>query len=287
MICPNCGSERTKKAGFSFKLNGTRQRFKCHECQKDFYEGDVKEEFPACLVMDIETLPIKAYTWGPWQQDIHKEQIIADWSVLCWSAKWLDDPRMITDCLTQKEALARDDRRICQSMWKLLDDSDVVIAQNGRRFDLPKLNTRFWKWKLGQPSSYKIIDTLDAAKRTFGMTYNSLDYLGEYLGAGRKLKTDFQLWIDCDHGNKDALARMSEYNQQDVILLEEVYLKMRGWIPNHPKFTTYAKIIGVCPVCMNDDIKNIGLYTANVKQYQEFRCGKCGSIWHNTRAEKV
>jgi hypothetical protein len=283
MICPNCGSERTKKAGFSFKLNGTRQRFKCHECQKDFYEGDVKEEFPAVLLFDIETLPIKAYTWGVWEQNIRTEQIIEDWTVLAWSAKWLDDPRMIADCLTPKEAVARDDKRICQSLWRLLDDSDVVIAQNGRKFDLPKMNTRFWKHKLYPPSSYKVIDTLESARKVFGMTFNSLDYLGEYLGFGKKLKTEFSLWRKCDEGDKDSLERMSEYNQRDVELLESVYLSMRPYIPGHPKFTIYEKVIGKCPVCFGE-YKTIGVYTAAQRQYLEHRCLSCHAVFHDTKA---
>jgi hypothetical protein len=260
---------------------------KCKITDLRYEETELAELFPAVLFLDIETLPIKAYTWNTWDVNINKEQIIADWSVLCWAAKWYDDPRMITGCLTPKEAQARDDKRICQSMWKLMDDADVIIAQNGKRFDIPKLNTRFWKWHIPQPSSYKLIDTLDAARRAFGMTYNSLDYLGEFLGAGRKLRTEFQLWVDCDLGNKEALARMQEYNENDVTLLEEVYNKMRGWIPNHPKFTAYERVKDVCPVCFSDDIKHIGLYTAAVNQYKEFRCGSCGALWHNTKAEKV
>jgi hypothetical protein len=192
---------------------------------------------------------------------------------------------MITDCLTPSEAVKRNDKRICQSLWKLFDDADIVIAQNGRKFDIPKMNTRWWKHKLTPPSSYKIIDTLDAARRAFGMTYNSLDYLGTYLGIGSKKKTEFQLWTDCDKGDKQSLDYMQEYNENDVTLLENVYLNMRGWIPNHPKFTTYEKVKDVCPVCFGD-IKNIGLYTANVRQYKEFRCQQCGAVFHNTKAEK-
>jgi DNA polymerase III epsilon subunit-like protein len=171
-------------------------------------------------------------------------------------------------------------------MWKLMDEADVIIAQNGKRFDIPKLNTRFWRYQMPQPSSYKVIDTLDAARRAFGVTYNSLDYLGEYLGAGRKIKTEFQLWIDCDLGDKRALADMQAYNENDITLLESVYLKMRGWIPGHPKFSAYAKVIGVCPVCMDADIKDVGLYTAVQKQYREWRCENCGAVFHSTKAEK-
>ena len=252
----------------------------------DMKNGDTEAEFPAVLFLDIETLPIIAYTWGTWGVDITNDKIIKDWCVLAFAAKWLDDPRIIADILIPKEVSARDDKRLCQHIWRLLDDADVVIAQNGKRFDLPKINGRLWKHGVGPPSSYKTVDTMEAAKKTFGLTYNSLDFLGEYLGAGRKLKTEFELWAKCDRGDKDALTRMTEYNQQDVFLLEEVYNKMRPWIPNHPRLTVYDKIAGVCPVCMDNNIKEIGLYTAAQRQYREFRCSSCASIWHNTKAEK-
>ena len=286
--CPNCGSTNTKRNGLSISLIAQKQRYKCMECGHRFTESDDPAEgaMPSVLVMDIETLPIVAYTWGTWDVNINKEQIIKDWAVLSWSAKWLDDPRMMSDILTPAEIAKRDDKRIVKSLWQLFDDADVIIAQNGRKFDLPKMNTRFWIYRMPRPSSYKIIDTLDCAKRAFSMTYNSLDYLGEYLGLGRKLKTDFQLWIDCDNGDKDALARMREYNENDVTLLEEVYLRMRPYIPNHPSYAIYDKIVGVCPVCLDPNITEIGLYTANVRQYPEFRCGKCGSLWHSTKYVK-
>jgi transposase-like protein len=288
MICPNCNSTHVSHRG----IRRNKQRYQCQQCYK-YFNGEVlykeiKENFPAVLLMDIETLPAVVYVWDTniYNVSINKEQIIKDWAILCWSAKWLEDDRMISACLTPNEIETRNDKRICEAMWQLFDDADVIIAQNGKKFDIPKFNTRWWKHQLPQPSSYRIIDTLEAARKVFSMTWNSLDYLGEYLGLGRKLRTEFKLWRECDDGDKKALERMQEYNQTDVILLEDIYLKMRGWIPNHPKFTMYEKVIGVCPVCFSPNIKNIGFYQAPVKQYKEFRCEHCHAIWHNTKAEK-
>ena len=251
----------------------------------DMKNGDTENEFPAVLFLDIETLPIIAYTFETWGANITKDKIIKDWCVLSFAAKWLDDSRMITDILTLREIPPRDDKRLCQHVWRLLDDADIVIAQNGRKFDIPKLNGRMWKHGMGPPSSYKIVDTMESAKKTFGLTYNSLDFLGEYRGAGRKLKTEFDLWIKCDNGDKDSLVRMAEYNQRDVFLLEAVYNKMRPWIQNHPRMTIYDKVIGVCPVCFGE-YKTIGVYTAAQKQYAEHRCLKCGAIFHDTKPIK-
>jgi transposase-like protein len=285
--CPKCNSSRINKKGWSTSLIEPKQRYKCLDCGKRFVVSEVAEdESAAILLIDIETLPLKAYAWGTWDQNINIVQLISDWVVLSWSARWLDDTRIISDCLTPKEALARDDKRIIQGIWKLMDEADILVAQNGKRFDIPKINTRFLQYRMPPPSSYKIIDTLETAKKAFAITFNSLDYLGEFLGLGRKLHTDFQLWVDCDNGKKEALDRMREYNENDVDLLEAVYMRLRSWTPNHPKLTAYSKDKDACPVCGDASISYLGLYTANVRQYKEFRCLKCGSVWHNTKAEK-
>ena len=152
--------------------------------------------------MDIETLPIIAYTWGAYDQNLNIDSIIKDWVILGWSAKWLDDEKVISEILTSKEAVERNDERIIKDLWKLLDDADVVVAHNGKSFDIPRCNTRFMYHHMGPPSSYKVIDTLVASRSAFGMTFNKLDYIAKYLGAQRKRETDFQLWVDCDHGKK-------------------------------------------------------------------------------------
>jgi hypothetical protein len=286
MICPKCGSTEVKKCGWTILNAGRRQRYYCYGHNGKFQEGETEEDsFPAVLSMDIETLPGKAYFWEVWNTNINHEMVIQDWAVCCWSAKWIGDSRVVSDCVTPAEAKEHNDKRVCLSMWKLFDEADVIIAQNGKKFDIPKLNTRWWKHKIQQPRSYKIIDTLEAARRAFGMTYNSLDYLAKYLGIGRKLKTEFELWRSCDNGDQAALDRMREYNEHDVVLLEDVYMTMRGWIPNHPDFRIYNKVEGVCPRCFGA-IEDVGLYTAAKRQYKEFRCTNCGSVTHSTKPEK-
>lgn len=257
---------------------------KCFENGKPIQEK--KPEDMKVLVFDIETLPIVAYVWKVWDENIGMNQIIKDWCVLSWSAKWLGDDKIISDVLTPKEVSKRDDKRLVGAFWKLLDEADVVIAHNGKRFDIRKLNTRFWKNGLNRPASYKIIDTLSSAKASFGLTFNKQDFIARFLGIQEKLDTDFELWAACDNGDKEALQYMLEYNEQDVRMLEEIYYEMRNWIPNHPDLSVFAKEKEVCPVCLEGDFKEISLYTANKLQYPEFRCKNCGSTWHSTKAVK-
>lgn len=255
-------------------------------------EGELDDIMPNILVMDIETLPIVRYAWER-EDYMNAKQMIRDWQVLCWAAKWLGDDRIMSDCLTPGEIpvdlrMDRKDKRICLSLLNLFEKSDIVIVQNGKRFDIPSMNSRWWKHGRGRPSSYKIIDTLDTARRVFRQTFNSLNELGKYLGVGNKLKTDMELWIGCDNRDEDSLRRMREYNEQDVFLLERVYEKMRGWIPNHPNLGIYNNLRSSqnCPVCLDVNVENIGFYYASARYYKEYRCGSCRAVWHSTKPEK-
>ncbi len=238
------------------------------------------------LTLDIETLPIIAYVWDTWNTNIYSKQIVKDWCILSWSGKWINDTKIMSDVLTSKEAINRDDKRLIGEFWQLLEDADVVIGQNCKRFDLKKLNTRFWKNGLHKPKSYKVIDTLSTAKSVFGLTYNNLDFIAKFIGAQEKLETEFELWAACDRGEKQALQQMREYNEQDVITQEEIYFEMREWIPNHPDLGVYENLENVCPVCLDNNYKEVGLYTSKSLQYKEYRCSNCNSIWHDTHSVK-
>lgn len=246
----------------------------------------ITEEYkpPAILIFDIETLPILAYVWGAYEQNLGIDSIVKDWCVLSWSAKWLGDDKVISDILTSREAVERNDSRLVRSFWKMLDRADMVITHNGREFDIKKVNTRFMFNGLTPPSSYKNVDTLVAARSVFGMTMNKQDYIAKYLGIQRKVKTDYQLWIDCDNGKKKALKKMRDYNLHDVEMLEEIYLRIRAWIPNHPNLSLIASV-DACPVCLGEYRKS-GIYYANRKRYNEYTCSVCGARFHSTKAVK-
>jgi hypothetical protein len=198
----------------------------------------------------------------------------------------MGDDRIISDILTPREAINRNDKRILGTVWKLVEEANVLITHNGARFDMKKLNARFWKNKFHRPSSYKMIDTLTSAKAAFGLTYNSADFIAKYLNLQEKLDTDFALWVACDHGDSEALKYMREYNEQDIRTQEEIYMNMREWIPNHPDMSVFASMDNVCPVCLGGNHEQIGFYMAKKLMYPEHRCSDCGSIWHDSKAKE-
>ena len=107
--------------------------------KKKFFET----KQPKVLLIDIETTPMQCHVWGTWKQRIGHEQVINDWFMLSYSAKWLFDSKMYGSVLTHDEAISKDDSRITKELWKLFDQADVLIGHNINGFDLPKVQTRF------------------------------------------------------------------------------------------------------------------------------------------------
>ena len=238
------------------------------------------------LIFDIETAPMKTFAWGVWKQNLNKDLIIDDWFILTWSAKWLYSNEILNDKLTKQEALNQDDSRIATSLWNLFNEADVVIAHNAIKFDIPRMNTRFILNSLLPPSPYQIIDTLKVAQKEFSFSHNRLDYLGRLFGIGRKIKTDFELWERSYNGDETALQEMQDYNDQDVILLEDVYLKLRPWIRSHPNMNLYTED-GVCSSCGSRNLREGGYYRTNVNEYLASQCSDCGAWSRKTKNSLV
>lgn len=245
---------------------------------------------PKILLLDIETLPMEVYVWGlMYNNYISHESIIKDWSLACWSAKWLFDEKCSGEVVSAEEARNREDKSILDGIWRLLDEADIVITQNGDSFDLPKLNVRFLKAGLPPPMYYKSIDTKIVMKSTFGFSSNKLDYVTQLLGIEGKDEMVYEDWLNCLRGGKvalDALNKMLSYNMKDVFILEELYVLLRPWIKGHPNLNLYS--IGdtdVCPNCGNIHLDWKGKYATPLGLYRAFRCLRCGAIGRGTKKE--
>jgi hypothetical protein len=231
------------------------------------------------LLFDAETSPLCVLTWGLWDQNINIDAILQDWHLLSWSAKWLFSDKILSDVLTAKEAIDHSDRRIVQSMWKLLNEADIIIAHNGNSFDVKKLNTRFLFHKIPPPKNYQSVDTLVVAKYTFKFSSNKLAYINRFLGIPQKTDTDFELWKKCYFGDKQALKSMEEYNRNDVSILEDLYLRLRPYIKGHPNLNLWSDDnISICPNCASPKLNWGGHYYTYTGKYKSFRCNDCGAV---------
>ncbi len=232
------------------------------------------------LIFDIETAPLKAYVWSRWKQNIYLPQTISEWYMICWSAKWLGSEEVFSECLTPEEIGVENDVRITKQLWALIDQADIIIAHNGKRFDTPKMNSRFILAGLPPTSSYIQIDTREVAAKQFGFSSNKLDALAGYFDIEHKDDTNFELWVRCMNGEQEALDYMETYNRKDVVILEKVYLKLRPWIKNHPNVGLYKEENNsVCSTCGSNHLEEDGsFYYTSANKYKVLRCKDCGSI---------
>lgn len=242
-------------------------------------EQDTKEK-AKILILDIETSPTEAYVWRMWKENISHKQVISNWFILSWSAKWLFDTEIHSDKVTPIEAIEENDYRIMQSMWDMIDEADIIIAHNAKKFDMSRLKTRAMFHGLNPTSPIQIIDTLEVARREGDFPHNSLDGLASFFGIENKVKVDFELWRKCKMGDKKALIEMENYNQKDVIILEQVYLCLRPYITRHPNLGLYTSMnTPVCPNCGSEDIKDAEgkHYYTPMNKYKVMRCQDCGA----------
>jgi len=240
----------------------------------------VKRNIGKILLLDIETAPMRAFVWSRWKQNVGLNQTISESFMISWSAKWLYDTEVMSDVLTSREAILEDDKRICTSIWELLDLADVIIAHNGQSFDIPKINGRLILNGLKPTTPYTQIDTLLVARKRFSFSSNKLDALAGYFGIDCKIDTNFELWKGCLDGDKESLKYMEIYNKKDVEILEEVYIKLKPWILNHPNVSLYNDLQEKqCTSCGSSDVEEIEdkLYYTSVGAYRMYRC-KCGAI---------
>lgn len=200
--------------------------------------------------------------------------------MLTWAAKWLGSEEIMSDAVTPQEVLKEDDYRITKSIWKLLNQAEIVIAHNGKNFDIPKLNSRFILNGLPPTNPYRQIDTKEVAAKQFGFSSNKLDALAGYFGIEHKDDTDFKLWVRCLEGDKESLQYMEKYNKKDVAILEKVYLRLRPWIKGHPNVAVYIESENmVCPYCGSQHLQADADYVyTQVNKYLAYRCADCGGI---------
>ena len=235
-------------------------------------------KFPIITLLDIETLPILGYVWTPWDMNMTVSQIVKPTAILSWAAKQLFSSHMQSDVMKPKEALARDDQRISESLWQIVNKSDIIIGHNINSFDSKKMNARFLVNGLPPPKPSSVIDTLDVAKKYFGFDSNKQEFLAMMLLNDHKLKTDFELWRACDNGDADSLDKMSTYNQYDVTLLEEIYLVLRPWIKGHPNLGLYTdELQEVCNNCGSINVIADGNYYTPANRFISYHCQSCGA----------
>lgn len=235
---------------------------------------------PKILVLDVETSPLTCWTWGTFDQTVGLNQIKNDWHLLSFAAKWLGDPP--SKVIYRDQSKVKDvsnDKELLKVVWKLMDEADIILGQNSKKFDVKKLNARFLMHGMPPPSSFRQIDTLQLSKKHFSMTSHKLEYMTSKLCTKYKKLTHkkfpgFSLWSECLKGNQEAWKEMKLYNVHDVLATEELYTKLRAW-DSTINFDAYNDELNHTCSCGNKTFTNKGYAYTSTGKFNRYLCKVC------------
>lgn len=232
---------------------------------------------PKILLFDIETAPALVWTFGLFKPIIGIDQIERPPRVLCWSAKWLGEKKV----MFQSEYHDTYEGML-QGLWNLLDEADVVAGYNSDGFDIPWMNEQFAEQGWSRPSPYTTVDLYKLSKKNFRLISGKLDYLALTMLGERKVKHEgFSLWRACIDPNdskekKAAWGRMKKYAIQDTALLEPLFEIFRPMITSL-NYGLYSDSTGyVCPHCGSGSVQSRGVRRTVAGKFQRYHCQDCG-----------
>jgi len=227
---------------------------------------------------------------GIWQLKqtgwLSPDQILEPPRTICFAWKWLGQDKVHFAAEWQRGG----HKRMVEKAHSVLDTADLVVGWNSKSFDSRHLRSEILLHEMHPPSPHKDVDLMLTCKRHFGFLSNRMSYIAAQLGAGSKLETGGgQLWRKLRHAKGDDLREarnlMQRYNEQDVLLTEELYHLLLPWIPglNLPVYRAGNDDLGpFCPACESSNIQYRGVARTLTRTYRRFQCNDCGRWGRDT-----
>jgi uncharacterized protein YprB with RNaseH-like and TPR domain len=216
------------------------------------------------LLWDIETSDLDPH-WG---------------TILCIGYKWLGEKKVHLISVRDFETAHFDDKGVVQGFREVLETADIEVTHNGTLFDKPFLQSRmlYKKNVKGLPVTKHYlpqiapVDTYMASKSKLRGS-KALDKLARFLGCNvTKTRVEPEVWLEAQRGDKKALKYVEDHCVKDVLVLEEVYLKVRPMMKRHPKVGAYGT-----HSCGSRHFQSRGTYSTTSKGLMKrFECQGCG-----------
>lgn len=233
-------------------------------------------------ILDIERVrgeaAIKFWSLGDYKnRRIHADDVTAWPRTICLAWKWYGEKKI------EFAAEWEESGDMLDRAWGVYDEADIVVGHNLGNFDTKHLKSGWRDAGFPPPSPFKVVDTLDIARREFGDESKTLDALCHRLGLEGKVgRYNSEQAEAAIAGNKTAQRELRKYNKADVVATEQFYDALRGWMPGHPH--TIAGTAPRCPQCGSTDLIDAGTTQAILLTYPLYRCAGCGGNVKGTRS---
>lgn len=251
-----------------------------------------KKDGPRILIFDTETAAATALTFGRFKVNLSQDNILENggW-ILCACWRWLGESDVHSIYLSPQEVEECDDSKIVARLFELYEEADAVLAHNSLGFDHKVVQARAIYHGFPALPLVKVLDTLQLVRKYLKLPSNRLDAIGEFFNLGRKISTGgISLWKEVQSGDREAMAKMVEYCEQDVNLLYDVYLRTRHLGRAGSDFNAglyYDDDLVRCRVCGSTDVESTGRTTETaLNSFEEVRCNDCGAV-HRHRQPKT
>jgi uncharacterized protein YprB with RNaseH-like and TPR domain len=212
--------------------------------------------------------------------DLETSNLDADFgTILCVGYKWLGESRTHIIAIDDFPLFAKDptdDREVVKAFLKVYQEADISITYFGGlgNFDLPFFQAKIMEHQLLLPPKVEMLDLYYTVRGNLKLSRRSLKNVAKFLGC-KNQKDEFPLegpvWRRARAGHAPSLRYVYKHCRIDVLVLEEVYLRLRSLIKTHPK-------MGECRFCGEGTLQRRGIaVTRAATPKQRVQCRSCGA----------
>jgi hypothetical protein len=273
---------------------------------------------PKIVTLDIERQ--SAIVGSIWQLNqkystyIRPSQIIVPVRTICFAWKWMDEDEVHFSAewdpydtghayntydkpLPYKDTGLREvypgHQKMIEIARNVMDKADYVIGWNSKRYDMGNLRSHMAEYDLVPPSPHKDVDLITTSRGQFGFMSHTLEEVAPHFGLDGKYPHEAGLWeglrwlpYNDPYGQDvwDKRATMRTYNQRDVELTEQIFYKMRPWIPKLNLFGGPDTEGLFCTACGSANVQMQGTRRFTNYWYHRFLCMNCGHWGHTSKS---
>jgi uncharacterized protein YprB with RNaseH-like and TPR domain len=126
----------------------------------------------------------------------------------------------------------QDDSVLVKAYCEELDKYDVIVGWNSKLFDVPVLNSRMLYHGFRPYDPKMHLDLMyKATGSSIAIGRKSLDNVSKYFGVqNKKTPLDPRTWDNADHGDRAAYEKIIEHCEADVLVLRDVYAKLKPMV---------------------------------------------------------
>lgn len=207
--------------------------------------------------------------------------------IICIGYKWNYEKKAHVMSISDFPLFKKDptnDSQLLEGFRKVWDQADITIGHYSSKFDLPFLQTRYLMNGLQILPESSSVDTWRIAKYKLKLNSNRLETILQALNCKyHKTPVNGKYWVKAIAGNRDAIKYIVDHCYSDVMVLEEVYEKIKGLLTNHPlvgkpkEFKQYT-VSDECPTCGKKEFRVYGTSLTATKRFQRLKCFGCGRV---------